>query len=299
MPELLRYGKEKGVKARLWMHWRALANTGNIDAVFATYQKWGIEGVMIDFLDRDDQEMVRFYTKVIQAAARHRLTVNFHGIWKPTGVERTYPNLLSHEGVMGSEYNKWRENGVTPEHELIVAFVRALAGSLDFHPGSFRPVLPQDFKPDGGAARSIGTLARQLATYVVLESGSQMLVDYPEAYLAKPEAFEFLRRVPVSWDETKVIDGRVGEFITLARRKGKEWYLGTFTDREARRIQVPLQFLGRGEFLVEMYADVLESRTDAGAIGITKKRVRADDVLSIDVAPSGGNAMRIFPVSAE
>lgn len=295
LQDVLRYGRRKGVRPRMWMHYRALMNSPDLDKVFALYEKWGVEGIMVDFLDRDDQEMVQSYMKIIRTAAKHRLTVNFHSVWKPTGVERTYPNLLSHEAVLGAEYNKWNEQGIPPEHELDVAFVRLLAGPLDFHPGSFRPVLPEQFKPEGGATRSQGTLARQLAIYVIFESYAQMLVDYPEAYLAQPVAFEFVKRVPVSWDETKVVAGEIGQSIAIARRKGRDWFIGAFTNREAREIELSLDFLGSGEFVVEEYHDTPESRTNAESIALRRSSVKAGSRFKISLAPSGGNAIRMTP----
>lgn len=295
LPEVLRYGKSKGVKTRLWMHRKALERTKNIAALFSLYEKWGIEGIMVDFLNSDDQETVRFYTKVIQLAAQHKLTVNFHGSWKPTGVSRTYPNLLSHEGVMSSEYNRFNEKGSPPEHEMIYAFVRMLAGPADVHPGSFNPIPAAEWTPENGALRAMGTLARQLAFYVVIESGSQMVVDSPDAYAAHPRAFQFIREVPVSWDETKVLAGEVGEYISVARRKGSEWFVGTMTNRAPVRLELPLRFLGSGNFIAEIYADGENAQTIPTEIKITKLEVTSNQTISAILGAGGGNAIRIFP----
>jgi len=295
LPEVLRYGREKGVRMRIWMHRKPLERA-DMDLVFSTYQKWGIEGVMVDFLDGDDQESVRFYTRVIRSAAKHHLTVNFHGVWKPTGVSRTYPNLLSQEGVLSSEYNRFEKAGSPPEHEMMYAFVRQLAGPLDVHPGSFRPIAAEDWTMESAPLRAMGTLARELAIYVVMESGAQMLVDAPAAYLAQPQAFEFVKQVPVAWDETKALAGEVGHYISMARRSGKGWYIGSMTDRQARHLELPLSFLGDGEFKAEIYADGPGTRAEPTNIINSQSTVTARDTLKVDLAASGGNAVRIYPL---
>jgi alpha-glucosidase len=296
--DILRYAKSKGVKTRLWMHQQALFHR-DLDSVFATYEKWGVEGIMIDFLNRDDQEMVRFYTDAIRKAAAHHLTINFHGIWKPTGVERTYPNLLAHEGIWGTEYDKWAKNGCPPEHQMIAAFVRGLAGAAEIHPGSFNPILPQDFHPEPKATRAQGTLARQLALYVVFYSNVPMLVDTPFAYTSRPTPFQFVKALPATWDETKVLYAEVPKAVSIARRHGRDWFIGSLTDRKAQQIELSLQFLGKGSFVAEVYSDGPEARKEAGSLDFKAIPVTAESKLKLRLAPSGGNAIRISPAKSD
>ena len=241
LPEVLTYAKAKGVRIRLWMNWGAAA--AFMDKAFPLYREWGIEGVMLDFMDRDDQEMNRFVRKAVKLAADNRLTVTLHGCPKPTGLERTYPNLLTHEGVMNLEYDKWDKVGITPDHEVTVPFTRMLAGPLDFHQGSFRTVKPEAFKPRNAAPLVMGTPARTLASYVVYQNHLSMVADYPSAYRGHP-GLPVLAAVPTTWDDTKVLDAKVGEYIIIARKSGTEWHLGAMTDGKARTIHVSLRFLG-------------------------------------------------------
>ena len=204
LPEVLDYAKSKGVRIRLWMHWQAAK--AHMQRAFPLYRQWGIEGVMIDFMDRDDQEMVNFSAGASPTAAANRLTVTFHGVAKPTGLERTYPNLLTSEGVLNLEYDKWDKLGVTPEHEVTIPFTRMLAGPLDFHQGSFRTVPLAAYTPRYEAPLIIGTPCRTLASYVVFQNHLPMVADYPSAYRGHP-ALPVLAQIPTTWDDTKVLDG--------------------------------------------------------------------------------------------
>jgi alpha-glucosidase len=307
MPGVLSYAKEKGVRARLWMHKDALLRAPSLDDVFSTYERWGIEGVMIDFLNADDQETVQSYMKMIKAAARHHLTINFHGSWKPTGVSRTYPNLLSQEAVISSEKNRFTDPrakstnniasndqgslGCTPEHEATYTWIRQLAGPTDIHPGSFNPVLPENFDADKDGLRAMGTLARQLALYVVVESGLPMVSDAPREYLKRPVAFEFVKAVPAAWDETRFVAGAVGESTVVARRSGEDWYLGAITDRHARKIELSLAFLGKGKYMAEVYADGPNTKTHADDVAFKSLQLVATDRFMLDLAASGGCAI--------
>jgi alpha-glucosidase len=294
IPEILRYGKAKGVRTRLWMHVQPLLGA-DMDALFATYQSWGIEGVMIDFLNRDDQQMVRFYSEAIRKAAEHHLTINFHGVWKPTGVERTYPNLLSQENIYGTEYDKWSKIGCSPNHQVMAAFVRGLAGPADIHPGSFHPVLPPNYHPEPVATRAQGTLARQLALYVVFYSHVPMLVDTPEAYTTRSVPFEFVKQLPSTWDEVRVLSSKIPHAIAIARRHGKTWFVGSITDQAASSVEISLNFLGPGRFVAEVYSDGADARKDAESLDFKKITVNAKSRLTLNLAPAGGNAIRILP----
>ncbi len=252
MPELLGYAREKGVRLRLWLHWKALKP--QLDEAFATYERWGIEGVMIDFMDRDDQEMVNWYHEVAEKAAQHHLTVTWHGAYKPTGMERTWPNVLSYEGVLNQEYNKWSSKGTPPDHNLNVAFIRMLAGPLDYHQGGMRNVLPDQFHAQDLAPLVQGTRGHQLAMYIVYQNHLPMLVDYPSAYRDQ-SGLEFLMRAPANWDETRVLHAEIGKCLVIARRRGTDWYLGGMTSDKSRKLDLPLQFIGTGAFTAVRYLD--------------------------------------------
>ncbi len=203
MPELLRYAREKNVRLRLWLHWLALKP--QIDEAFRVYEAWGIEGVMVDFMDRDDQEMVAFYHEMASKAAQHHLTVTLHGAYKPTGLERTWPNVLNYEAALNQEYDKWEkpgEPGTPPAHNLDIAFVRMLAGPLDYHQGGMRSVLPENYQPHDKGPSVQGTRGHQLAMYVVYQNHLPMLADYPAAYEGQA-GLDFLAEVPATWDETR------------------------------------------------------------------------------------------------
>jgi alpha-glucosidase len=293
LPEVLGYARRKGVRLRLWLNWQAAQ--AHMQAAFPLYEQWGIEGVMLDFMDRDDQSMVNFLQEAVRLAARHRLTVTMHGVSKPTGLCRTYPNLLTTEAVLNLEYNKWDPQGVPPEHEVTVPFTRMLAGPLDFHQGSFRHVRPREFEPHNVAPVVKGTRARTLASYVVFENHLPMVADYPAAYLKQP-GLELLRQIPATWEETRVVGGAVGQYITVARRAGKQWYVGSMTDSSPRQLAIPLDFLGPEQFVAEVYADDLDAPDQPSKLMIRRLQVVARDALRADLAPAGGHVVRLTPV---
>jgi alpha-glucosidase len=292
LPEVLRHAKAKGVRLRLWMHWKALKP--QLDEAFAAYEKWGIEGVMVDFMDRDDQEMVRFYHEMAAKAARHRLTLTLHGAYKPTGMERTWPNVLSYEAVLNQEYNKWQPPGVKgtpPAHNLDVAFVRMLAGPLDYHQGGMRSVLPEDYKFRDRAPPVQGTRGHQLAMYVVYQNHLSMMADSPSAYRGQP-GLDFMVRVPTTWDETRVLHAEVGECLVVARRKGDEWYLGGMTATRGKELELPLAFLGAGRFNAELYVD--DPTRGPNALETRKSEAAAAGTLKVAMPPSGGFVARLL-----
>ena len=287
LPHLIGYGRERGVGILLWLHWKRAR--AQMEEAFKLYEDWGVAGVKIDFMDRDDQEMVGFYHQVARRAAGHRLLVNFHGAYKPDGLRRTWPNIITREAVLGLEWNRLGTR-CNPTHDLTLPFTRMLAGPMDYTPGAFRTVLRKDFEPRVREPLAQGTRAHQLAMYVVYESPLQMLVDYPAAYRGQP-GIEFLGRVPTSWEETRVLQGRVGEFITVARRSGTEWYVGSMTNWERRELSIPLRFLDPGHYRAEVFADV---EGDPAGVRRQQLRVRSTDVVAARLAPGGGHAMRIY-----
>jgi len=291
MPELLRYAKEKNVKIWLWSHWTSVDKY--MDQAFPLFEKWGVAGVKIDFMNRDDQQMVDFYHRVVENAAAHHLMIDFHGAYKPDGLRRTWPNLVTREGVMGKEYLKWSAR-TDPKHNVTLPFTRMLAGPLDYTPGAFgnsnrEKYVGRDFMPMG-----LGTRAHELALYVVLESPFMMVSDYPEHY-AGQKAFDFIKQVPVTWDEIRVLGGRPMKDITVARRSGNDWFVGALTNWDARDVKVPLSFLGDGKYVAEIYADAPDSGEEATHSTFTTQTVDKSTVLDVHMASGGGEAVWIHP----
>jgi len=294
MPELVRYAKEKNVKLWLWSHWSSVDKY--MDQAFPQFEKWGIAGVKIDFMDRDDQWMVNWYRKVADLAAQHHLMVDFHGAFKPDGLRRTYPNVITREGVMGKEYLKWSAR-TSPPHNATLPFTRMLSGPMDYTPGAFgnanlKTFVPRQFMPMG-----LGTRAQELALFVVFESPFEMVSDYPEHYAGQKE-FDFIKRVPTTWDEVHAIGGEPMRWISLARRSGKDWYIGTLTNWDERTIKAPLSFLGEGKYVAEIYADAPDAGEEATHTTLSKQAVDRNTVLDIRMVSGGGNAIWIHPAQS-
>jgi alpha-glucosidase len=289
LQEVLRYAKEKGVRIRLWMHWGAAK--AHMQTAFPLYEKWGIEGVMLDFMDRDDQEMIRFLREALETAAAHHLTITFHGVSKPTGLERTFPNLLSSEGAMNYEYDKWDKTGIPPEHDLTLVFTRMLAGPMDFHQGCLRGVPVDEFMPRNEAPLVMGTPCRMLATYVVFENHLSMVADYPSAYRRNP-GISVIAQIPTTWDDTKVLESRVGKLAVVARRSGRDWWLGAMTDRNPADVKIPLTFLGSGSFAAEITHD---DPLSPYRIKMDSRVVSASDSLDMSLNPAGGMVVHFSP----
>jgi alpha-glucosidase len=292
MPELVQFAKAKNVRLWLWAHWTDIDR--QLDEAFPLFEKWGIAGVKIDFIDRDDQWMVNWYRRVAKKAAEHRLMLDYHGAFKPDGLRRTYPNVMTREGVMGLEYSKWSTR-ITPKHNVTLAFTRMLAGPMDYTPGGFNNVTKAEFVPQGQFPMVMGTRAHQTALYVVFESPFQMVADYPEAYTDQKE-LDFIRAVPASWDETRVVNGEPVKYITIARRRGSDWYVGSITDWDGRDIDVPLSFLGGGAYKAEIYEDAPDAATSPKNTVREERNVDAKTVLKLKLAPGGGCAVRLTPV---
>ncbi len=292
MPEILAHAKGRGVRILLWLHWTAVDK--QMDQAFALYEQWGVAGVKVDFMDRDDQEMVNFYERVVRKAAEHHLTVDFHGAYKPTGLRRTYPNLLTREGVMGMEYSKWSARA-TPEHDVTIPFTRMLAGPMDYTPGCFNNATRDGFKVQFVQPMCQGTRAHQLAMYVVFFSPLVMLSDYPEDYDKNP-GVEFLEKVPTVWDETKVLAGEPGKFVAIARRHGDAWYLGAMTNWDARDLKITLAFLGSGKYQAQIFSDGPDAGTNAKSLSISSRALKGGESLNLHLASGGGAAMIFTPI---
>jgi alpha-glucosidase len=292
LPEVLRHAHRKGVKIRFWMHWKAAKM--HMERAFPLYRSWGIEGVMLDFFNRNDQEAIAFQRKVLEKAAENHLTVVMHNCSKPTGLRRTYPHFLTSEGVLNLEYDKFSKKGCPPKHEVTVPFTRMLAGPMDFHQGSFRGVPVEDFKPRNIAPHVMGTPPAMLATYIVYQNHLSMVADYPKSYRNHPLALAMLVKIPTTWDDTKVLNGSVGKYITIARRSGSDWYLGAMTDRHPRTFEIPLDFLEAKNYRAKIYADDLTGETSDRLLHYIRN-VTAQDQLTLKLHKFGGYVACLSP----
>jgi alpha-glucosidase len=292
-PKILEYARQHGVGIRLWVHWRALND--RLEEAFTRYEQWGIRGLMVDFLDRDDQEMVQFCERVLESAARHKLHIQFHGSYKPSGEQRTFPNLFNREGVLNLEYLKWTDL-CTPQHNVNVAYTRSLAGPTDYHLGGFHSVPAAQFKPRNANPTVLGTRCHHLALYVVYENPMPMVCDAPSAYEGQT-GFEFLKDVPTTWDETRFLAGEAGRFVVVARRKDAAWYLGGITNDTAREIVVPLDILGTGEYEAKLFVDGSMSKDEPNAVRPEHQAVTANKPLRVAMAAGGGFVAAIRPKS--
>ena len=286
LPKLIAYANAKGVDVLVWNHQADLRRQP--DKAFAYYESLNIKGVKVDFFDRDDQDMVQWARDVVLAGAAHHLLVDLHGIFKPTGFGRTYPNLMTHEGVMGAEYNKWSAR-ITPEHNVTIPFTRMLAGPMDYTPGGFDNATADQFRPRGTAPMVMGTRCHNLAMYVVYESPLQMISDYPDA-IRNQAGSEFLKVVPSSWDQTLALCGEIGQYVAIARRKGRDWFLGAMTNSEKRTIEIDLSFLGEGAYDGKLFVDSSNSAADPKSLLIRNVQAASDTKLTAELAPAGGMA---------
>jgi len=286
MNEVRRFAREKGVKLWLWLYWTDVERNDAYKKAFALYEQWGMVGIKIDFMDSDHQEMVNWYEKIASAAADHHLMLNFHGAFKTSGFNRTFPNQITREGILGNEYNRWSTR-VTPEHKLTLPFTRFLAGPADFTPGGFLNRQPAQFKADGQRAEVQGTRASELALFVAYDSPLCCVCDHPDHYRNQPGT-DFLKLVPTVWDETKVLDGEVGKHMVIARRSGVQWFLGALTDSNAREIPVKLDFLAKGQWTLKLWSDAPDANINAEHLVTEQRAVASGDTITIKMAPAGG-----------
>lgn len=292
VPELVRYAAKKHVKIWIWLYSKSVA--AQMKEAFPLYEKWGVAGVKIDFILRNDQEGIQWYYDVAKLAAEHHLMVDFHGATQPWGIQRTYPNVLDYEAALGLENNKaGRRDG--PVNRTTFPFTRMLSGPMDYTPGGFDNVTPEEFVARDKHPMVMGTRAQQLALYVVFEEPLVMVSDIPSAYTNEP-SFRFIRDVPTSWDATKALNGEPGEFITIARRHGDEWYLGSLTNWSPRDLRVSLSFLGTGSYSAEFYEDAPDATQNPKHVSIRRQIVHGSDVLNLHLASGGGCAIRFVPV---
>jgi len=288
MKEICDYAKSQGVGVRVWVYWTALYK--KLDSAFAQFEKWGLQGMMVDFLDRDDQEMVNIQNEILEKAAAHHLHIQFHGAYRPTGMNRTYPNEYTREGTRNYEVNKWGP-GLTADHDIYMPFTRMLAGSTDYHLGGFRAVPDSLYVAQYTRPLMLGTRCHMLAMYVVLENYLGMVCDYPAAYEGQP-GFEFVKEVPTVWDETKVPAAKVEEYIAIARRHHDDWYIGAINNHAARQIIIPLNFLSDGDYVAEIYTDADDVRTNPNNLVKQIKNLKKTDNIVLQLATGGGAVVR-------
>ncbi len=292
VPELVEYGRQKHVRIILWVVWKTLED--QLEQALDQFQKWGVAGIKVDFMQRSDQWMVNYYWKIAAEAAKRKMLVDFHGAYKPSGLRRAYPNVITRESVMGLEHNKWSTD-VTPTHDLMLPFIRMVAGPMDYTPGAMNNAQPANFRVIFNRPMSMGTRAHQVAMYVVYESPLQMLADSPSQYLKELECARFIARIPTTWDDTIPLQAGVGQYVALARKHGNTWYLGAMTNEKARELNLDLSFLGGGKYS----ADILEDGINADHFGCDYRKVTRTvskaDTLKVRLAPGGGWAAILTP----
>jgi len=292
LPELVTYADGKNVGLILWTGYWAFHR--DMENVVKHYADMGIKGFKVDFMDRDDQEMVRFINEASELCACYNMLVDFHGMYKPTGAQRTWPNVINYEGVNGLEQLKWSPKGYDQViYDVQIPFIRQFAGPMDYTQGAMRNAIKKNYNPVNSEPMSQGTRCRQLATYVIFDSPLNMLCDNPSNYRREPECTAFIARIPTVWDETLGLDGKVGEYITMARRSGDEWYVGGLTNWDKRDIIVDLSFLEEGFYEIELFKDGINADRAACDYKRVVMPVPEDRQLKVTLFPGGGFAGRI------
>lgn len=288
---LIAYGKERNVGIILWSSWMAL--TKNTAGIFKNYADLGIKGFKVDFIDRDDAKMVNSVYDIAKKAADYKLLLDFHGMYKPTGIQRTFPNILNFEGVKGLENNKWTPNDDVPLYDTTIPFIRMMAGPMDYTPGAMRNATKSEFKPSHSTPMSQGTRSHQLALYTIFEAPLQMMADSPTAYIKEQESTDFIARIPTVFDETVALDGEVGKFVSIARKKENTWYLGAITNWDSRDITIDFSFLEKGKkFEAEIFSDGLNA--DKAANDYKREIVTVDSTTKLKYRLASGGGIAII-----
>jgi alpha-glucosidase len=288
--EIISYAREREVKIILWV--LSMHLDLQMDEALARYEEWGAAGIKVDFMDSDDQDMVHWYHELARKAARHHLVIDFHGAYKPTGVSRTLPNLITREGVLGNEYTKWSDL-ITPRHTVVLPYTRGVLGEMDFTPGGFHHVHQEDFVAVGGDAPNpyvMGTRCHQLAMLVVYESAFGVMCDSPDNYRDQP-GIDFLKLVPTTWDETRYLSGYPGESIVMARRSGSQWYVGGMTNEDGREVSFDLDFLEEGSHSLTLWRDAADTDHEPSRLVRESMEVKSGDPLAIKMEKAGGFVM--------
>jgi alpha-glucosidase len=285
MDEISSYAKANGISLSMW----TLASTldRQLEPALKQFKKWGVDFIMTDFMDRDDQKMVNFYHRIARACAEHKIMVMYHGAFKPAGFGRTWPNAVTREGVLGSEYNIWSEKA-NPDHDLLLPFIRMTAGPMDYEPGILDNATKKTFRPINEKVMSMGTRMHQAAMFVIYESPIQLFSGNPSQGLLEPQFMELVGSIPTVWDETNVLQGKVGEFIVTARRKDSTWYVGGMANWAGKAVEIDLSFLGEGEYLATMATDGVNADRYPSDYAFSEKVLRGGEKLNVLMAKGGG-----------
>jgi len=292
MPAVLDYARSKGVSVMVWLMWSTLDQ--QMTEALDLYQQWGVEGVKVDFMNRDDQQMMRFYERVAAETAKRHMVVDFHGSFKPNGLRRAYPNILTREGLIELEQNGWID-WANPDHHCTLPFIRNVAGPMDYIPGSMQNATKENFRPVGNRPMEQGTRAHAMALAVICESPMQMVPDAPGDYYANDACSRFLFSLPVTWDQTIPLAGEVADYLMLVRRHGEDWYLSAITDWTPRDQKVDFSFLPQGDFEMQFFEDGVNADTRAIDYRQGTSVIDANSHLDIKLAPGGGFVARISP----
>jgi alpha-glucosidase len=290
MDEIAAYAKEKNIKLSMWTLAMTLAK--QLEPALKQFNKWGVDFIMTDFMDRDDQEMVKFYYKISGACADHQIMIMYHGAFKPAGFNRTWPNAVTREGVLGSEYNIWSDKA-TPEHNLLLPFIRMTSGPMDYEPGILDNATAKTFRPIGDKVMSLGTRCHQAAMFIVYDSPIQIFSGNPSQGLLEPAFMELLGSVPTTWDTTIVLDGKVGDYIITARKKGTDWFVGAMTDWTARNLTIDLSFLDEGDYEAIICEDGINADRYASDYKLTSRQIKRNLSINIPMSAGGGYILRL------
>ncbi len=282
---LVDYGKTKNVDVILWVAWSSFDQ--KMEKALDAYEKWGVKGIKVDFMQRDDQWMVNYYERVAEACAKRKLLVDFHGSYKPAGLRRTYPNVLTREGVKGAENNKWAKY-ITPKHNLTLPFIRMVAGPMDYTPGAMVNAQEKNFSIHWNRPMSMGTRAHQVAMYTLYESPLQMLCDSPSNYMKEEESTRFIAKIPSVWDETKVLQAKIGEYLAVARKNDSKWYVGVMNDEAPRELKIDFSFLETGSYTIEIFKDGVNANRYASDYKLETKTITNKDIVIAKLASGGG-----------
>jgi alpha-glucosidase len=286
------YGRQKNVNVILWATWYNI--TQQMDKAFPYYAQLGIKGFKIDFFDRDDQLVVASTYEIAKKAADNKLMVDYHGIYKPTGLQRTYPNVIGYEGVKGLENYKWA-NEDQPRYAVTIPFIRMVAGAMDYTPGAMRNATEATYRPVNDNPMSKGTRCHQLAMYVIYDAPLQMLSDNPTTYMKEKECTDFIVKIPTTFDDVFPLDSKVAEFVSLARKKGDTWYVGAMSNWSKHDITIDLSFLPSGTYEAEIFKDGINADRDGTDYVREVKKVSSKDKIMVSLAGGGGWAARIYP----
>jgi alpha-glucosidase len=290
MEELCGYAKAKNVGVILWVIWNTLDD--QLEKALDQYAKWGVKGIKVDFMQRSDEKLIQYYHRVSRETAKRKMLVDFHGDQKPATMTRTWPNLINTEGVRGMEWSKWSAE-TDPDHDVTLPFTRMFLGPMDYTPGAMLNAQKHSFRSINDRPMSQGTRCHQLAMYVVFDAPLQMLSDSPSNYLREPEMMDFLAPVPTEWDETKPLDGKIAQYVAVARRNGKDWYVGAMTSWTPRELEIDFSFLPEGTFNMDAYQDGINANRMGSDYKRVNMQVNRGTKLKVKLAPGGGWAARL------